>query len=86
MINIPTGQPNFITDARSNIATVARQHELSVNETYPIIQPSYWQSITAESGGTQLEPIECARLVIGSVTGNHMMFIGGLEDNAPFSG
>jgi hypothetical protein len=68
------------------VANVAKQHELYVNETYPTIQPSYWQSITAESGGTRLQSIECARLVIGSVTGNHMMFIGGLDDSAPYSG
>ena len=76
----------FIADSRTNIANVAPQHELYVNETYPVIQPSYWTSITAESGGTRLEPIACARLVIGSVTGNHVMFIGGLDNNAPFSG
>lgn len=30
--------------------------------------------------------MECARLVIGSASGNHLMFVGGLEENAPFSG
>lgn len=83
---MPAGSPAFIQDSRTNVANVAKQHQLYTNETYPLIQPSYWQSITAESGGTRLESIECARLVIGSVTGNHMMFVGGLDENAPFSG
>lgn len=83
---MPVGSPAFIQDSRTNVANVAPQHQLHIAETYPTIQPSYWQSITAESGGTRLESIECARVVIGSVTGNHLMFIGGLEDSAPFSG
>lgn len=83
---MPAGSPSFLVDSRTNVANIATQHELAVAETYPSIQPSYWQSITAESGGTQLESIECARLVIGSVSGNHLMFIGGLDANAPFSG
>ena len=76
----------FIQDSRTNVANVAKQHELHVNETYPLIQNSYWESITAESGGTRLQSMECARLVIGSASGNHLMFIGGLEENAPYSG
>ena len=30
--------------------------------------------------------MECARLILGSASGNHLMFIGGLNDSAPCSG
>lgn len=83
---MPVGSPSFIVDSRTNVANVAKQHELSVNETYPLVQNSYMESITAESGGTRLQPMECARLVLGSMSGNHVMYIGGLEENAPYSG
>lgn len=83
---MPVGSPSFIVDSRTNVANVAKQHELATNETYPLVQASYMESITAESGGTRLQPMECARLVIGSMSGNHVMYIGGLEENAPYSG
>ena len=83
---MPVGQVSFIGDPRNNIGTVAPAGNVNVGESFPIIMASYHMSISAASGGTQLPTVPCGKVEIQNLSGNHVMFIGGVDVHAPYSG
>lgn len=43
-------------------------------------------SISAASGGTNLPSVQCGKIELQNLSGNHVMFIGGVDTHAPYSG
>lgn len=83
---MPVGQNSFITDPKNNVGVVAPAGQVYMNEAFPIIMASYHMSISAASGGTQLPNVSCGKVELQNLSGNHVMFIGGVDTNAPYSG
>lgn len=84
---MPTGNNSFIVDAKGNVGTVAPQGNVTVGETFPFLMTSYHQSITAASGGTNLPSVPCGKIELQNLSGNHIMWWGGVAPNhAPSSG
>jgi hypothetical protein len=83
---MPTIQPSNITDENEHSAKVAQTGNLSTQITFDTLNNSYHQSISAASGGTQLADMEIGLLKLRNASGNGVMFIGGVQDHAPYSG
>lgn len=83
---MPVGTSSFLTDPKNNVGTIASAGNVYTNEAFPIILASYHMSISAASGGTQLPNIPCGKIELQNLSGNHVMFIGGVDTNAPYSG
>ena len=83
---MPTVQPTATTDRDENVAKVAVRGNIYNNESFPILKNGYWPSISAGSGGTQLQSLDCGLVVIKNLSGNSDMFVGGIDTDAPFSG
>lgn len=56
----------------------------STNASIILAQPMLM--ISSASGGTQLPNQACNEVTVQNITGNALMFIGGISDQAPFSG
>lgn len=83
---MPVGQPTFVQDAHENVAQVTRVGQVKVSEVFDALKPSYHESMTAASGGTQLADVPVGKLYIQSLSGNGIMYVGGIDTDAPFSG
>ncbi len=83
---MPTGQPTFIQDPHTFTAQITPVGQLKTNEVFDTLKPSYHESMTAASGGTRLAPIQVGKLLIQSLSGNGIMYVGGVDTDAPFSG
>ena len=83
---MPTGQPAFITDGHSTTANITPVGQLKTNEVFDILKPSYHESMTAASGGTRLADMQVGKLYVQSLSGNAVMYVGGQDTDAPFSG
>ena len=83
---MPSGQPTIPVDSDENVAKIAPRGNQYINETFPIMKAGYWPSITAASGGTQLQSFDCGFVSILNLSGNGDMFVGGIDTDAPHSG
>jgi hypothetical protein len=83
---MPTGTPQFIQDPNSNVAKVTTIGQLKTNQVFDTLKPSYHENITGASGGTQLADVQVGQLYIQSLSGNSVMYVGGVGTDAPFSG
>jgi len=83
---MPVGQNSFITDPSNNVAVVAPLGNVYTNEAFPILIASYHMSITGASGGTNLPNVPCGKVEIQNLSGNGVMWIGGVAQSAPYSG
>ena len=83
---MPTGQPTFIQDSNTNTANITPIGQVKVNEVFDTLKPSYHESMTAASGGTQLADVQVGKLYLQSLSGNAIMYVGGVDTDAPFSG
>lgn len=73
-------------DAAGNVGTVAPLGNVNIGETFPFIMASYHMSMTAASGGTNLPSVPCGKVELQNLSGNHVMWWGGVGPNAPNSG
>lgn len=83
---MPGQQPSIITDSDENVGKVAIKGNVYNNETFPTLKAGYWPSITAASGGTQLQSFDCGYVRIRNLSGNGDMYIGGIDTDSPYSG
>lgn len=81
-----TAQPAINVDSDENVGKIASRGNLYTNETFPIFKNGYWPSITAASGGTQLQSFQCGYVDILNLSGNGDMYVGGIGEDAPHSG
>ena|SRR5690242_2665403 len=83
---MPVTQRTTITDSSEHANFLSTQGHIYVNQSFPKLKVGYWMSISAASGGTQLPSMECASVLITNLSGNGVMFVGGSDTDAPFSG
>lgn len=83
---MPTGTNAFLTDPNNNVGAIAPLGQVYTNETFPILMASYHQSITGSSGGTNLPNVPCGKVRIQNLSGNGVMWVGGVGQSAPYSG
>jgi hypothetical protein len=83
---LPTGTKTFLSDPEGNIGTVTPLGNMVVTESFDHIKNPAKATITAASGGVQLESIPCNKVILRNSPDNDIMWFGGTGDDVPFSG
>src|SRR6185436_3255312 len=83
---MPTAENVVLIDANETPVKNSAAGSLFSSESFDQIIPAVRTPITAASGGTQLQNIPCGKVWIRNGSGNQLMFIGGVNENAPYSG
>ena len=83
---MPTGIAAFIGDQDENAARITVKGHLRATESYDLVKNPSRMRVTSASGGTEFPTVAVGKLIIRSESGNNIMFVGGITDDAPYSG
>lgn len=83
---MPTSLRVTPIDADENSVRNSIVGHMFMTECFDQMVPAVRTPISDGSGGTQLQNIPCGKVIIRNGSGNQIMFIGGVNEHAPYSG
>lgn len=81
-----TGQIVFLSDDSENIQKVSTIGRGFFAESFPRIKNHSPINVTAASGGSTFESVAVSKIYLRSASGNQIMWWGGTDEDAPYSG
>jgi hypothetical protein len=76
----------FISDLDENSQRVSTLGRILISESYPLVKNHSPINVTAASGGSGFDSVEVGKVILHSESGNNIMWWGGIENDAPYSG
>jgi hypothetical protein len=83
---MPTGIAAYLGDEDENTVKITRKGQLKSTESYDLVKNPSRLIITSVSGGVDLPTMDIGKLMIRSESGNDEILVGGVVDDAPYSG
>jgi hypothetical protein len=76
----------FIADQNENSQRVSTLGRILISESYPLVKNHSPINVTAASGGSGFDSVVVGKVILHSESGNNIMWWGGTESDAPYSG